>query len=628
MSYQIDSIFQILNPDNTLYANRFLAHAIGMAETIIYSALISKFTYYSGKGMVTEDGWFYSTVYDLQESTTYGEKPQKSAVKHLVDCGLIEVKVMGLPARRYFRICNCFDRLNEFIRKGSENAKEIVEKHKSKNAEKSQISKMAYHSSSSQMAELENPLENHAESPEHSSSSQTAELLPPIEQNKQLPSGETGSDLSAEHIYNHNLKKRNFMNHNLINPPTQKTEKREYNFSDKIDMIDEIDFANAKKIVESQIGEYTYSEELKELTEVMIWVYTTKEKYLRVRKQSVSIETVRERFHQLEEKHLRYVLECVESVGEPTHRFNYFLTSLYNAPLTIDAYYKQKSRTNKGKKRGIVHGDIIKEQEMQEIDKYLDLVNPFDVQDNSAKAYEHIKQQLGEIADTRQFEEFSKFVNAMHVVYTTVTPDIIINGTKMDTAHVKEQFKKLEKRHLSLAQKHEKECFTEYDCISVLYNVLEAEKKVRLQMNTLADSEEFRELIETMIFVYVTNKDKIFIYDSDISIEKIRERFCQLEEKHLRYVKKLKITGTSLCITYLYRALEDVKHSEERNSEPIEDYQEFIKRVFGKDTALNSEQKNSPSENVPISEENKSLTEIIRKKREKTNLNLKLKKIA
>ena len=57
MSYQLDSILQLLNPDNTMSANRLLAHAIGLCETIIYSALISKYTYYINKGMIDEGGY-------------------------------------------------------------------------------------------------------------------------------------------------------------------------------------------------------------------------------------------------------------------------------------------------------------------------------------------------------------------------------------------------------------------------------------------------------------------------------------------------------------------------------------------------------------------------------------------
>ncbi len=56
-AYNLSNVIQLLNPDNTISAHRMLAHAIGMTETIIYSALISKHTYYSQNGILL-DGSF------------------------------------------------------------------------------------------------------------------------------------------------------------------------------------------------------------------------------------------------------------------------------------------------------------------------------------------------------------------------------------------------------------------------------------------------------------------------------------------------------------------------------------------------------------------------------------------
>ena len=70
----INSILQLINPDNTITANRAFAHAIGMTETIIYSALISKYSYYESKEMLSDEKWFYCTAIDLQESTTFPPK--------------------------------------------------------------------------------------------------------------------------------------------------------------------------------------------------------------------------------------------------------------------------------------------------------------------------------------------------------------------------------------------------------------------------------------------------------------------------------------------------------------------------------------------------------------------------
>lgn len=113
------ALLQLINPDNTMSVNRYLAHSMGMAETIIYSALISKYTYYRDNGKAS-DGWFYSTIEDLQESTTYGRKIQTSAINKLVVYGLLEFKLMGMPAKRYFRLISDTDKLAALIEQGQE----------------------------------------------------------------------------------------------------------------------------------------------------------------------------------------------------------------------------------------------------------------------------------------------------------------------------------------------------------------------------------------------------------------------------------------------------------------------------------------------------------------------------
>ena len=81
MSYQLDSILQLLNPDNTMSANRLLAHAIGLCEAIIYSSSLEN--------------------------------------------NLIECKVKGIPAKRYFRISDNVQKLKSLLNKGVEITKKI-----------------------------------------------------------------------------------------------------------------------------------------------------------------------------------------------------------------------------------------------------------------------------------------------------------------------------------------------------------------------------------------------------------------------------------------------------------------------------------------------------------------------
>ena len=98
------AIFKLLNPDNTMSINRQLAHAIGLAEAVVYGALLSKYAYYDQHGLLTDGDWFYSTVEDLEESTALSARQQRRCIETLIKSGLIQCKVQGMPAKRYFCI--------------------------------------------------------------------------------------------------------------------------------------------------------------------------------------------------------------------------------------------------------------------------------------------------------------------------------------------------------------------------------------------------------------------------------------------------------------------------------------------------------------------------------------------
>lgn len=77
------AIFKLLNPDNTMSINRQLAHAIGLAEAVVYGALLSKYAYYDQHGLLTDGDWFYSTVEDLEESTALTARQQRRCIDTL-----------------------------------------------------------------------------------------------------------------------------------------------------------------------------------------------------------------------------------------------------------------------------------------------------------------------------------------------------------------------------------------------------------------------------------------------------------------------------------------------------------------------------------------------------------------
>ena len=84
--------------------NKTLAKKIGLHESIFLGEIISEYDYWNKMHSLTDDGYFYSTVENVMEATTLSDYQQRSIIKHLVELKIIDVRVAGMPAKRYFRI--------------------------------------------------------------------------------------------------------------------------------------------------------------------------------------------------------------------------------------------------------------------------------------------------------------------------------------------------------------------------------------------------------------------------------------------------------------------------------------------------------------------------------------------
>lgn len=149
----MNPFYLVLNPDNTISFNRPLAHAIGLSETILYGALVAKWYYYSERDMLDEDGWFYSTVPDLQESTSLSEKQQKRCIKTLIDLELIKCETRGMPARRSFYLIDNYEKIVDLIERG----KVISEEIKPAAYEKNQLKVLAREERKTNVESVETP---------------------------------------------------------------------------------------------------------------------------------------------------------------------------------------------------------------------------------------------------------------------------------------------------------------------------------------------------------------------------------------------------------------------------------------------------------------------------------------
>lgn len=295
----MDELFKLLNPDNTVTINRPLAHALGTNEAIIYSALIAKQAYYEQREMLDSEGWFYSTVSDLEESTALTKRQQSYSVKSLVEAGLIESEKRGMPARRCFRVVENVELLKSYIKKGT-----------------------------AKMFEL-NPIAHKSNENVFTGCDKT------VQQVETNPSDK--SEQNVAYTYNPNNKSK-------IKNPNQSI------FPDWIDRIDNStkgycsseERAEYLQLIHNNI-EYDYQaekEKVDELVEIMLDVICSKRDTVRVNGEDLPSEIVKSRFLKLDSSHIDYVLTSLKKNTSEVHNIRaYLITALYNAPTTIDSYY-------------------------------------------------------------------------------------------------------------------------------------------------------------------------------------------------------------------------------------------------------------------------------------------------
>ena len=295
-------ILERLNPTNTGSYNRPIAHALGLGAAEVYSALISKYEYYYKHNMLDEEGFFYSTIADLQESTSMGKCQQSNAIKVLTDAGLVEVCRRGMPAKRYFRVRDEVELLDKFLKHG----KEII-------------------------AEL-NPIAQ-------------------LDDNRQTCCTETEQQVGG---FSDNKLAQNepyTINPNIIKSKENNPNQSIHGVADMIDMMDnstEIVSADKRsdylelirENIEYDCFDKREQEKVDELIQIMLDVVCSSQSTVRVHGEDLPHDVVKSRFLKLNHEHIEYVLLSLKrNTSDVKNIRAYLITTLYNAPTTIDSYY-------------------------------------------------------------------------------------------------------------------------------------------------------------------------------------------------------------------------------------------------------------------------------------------------
>ena len=295
-------ILERLNPTNTGSYNRPIAHALGLGAAVVYAALISKQVYYEQHDMLDEEGFFYSTIADLQESTSMGKCQQSNAIKVLTDAGLVEVCRRGMPAKRYFRVRDDVELLDKFLKQG----KEII-------------------------AEL-NPIAQ-------------------LDDNRQTCCTETEQQVGGFFFFFLEQNEPYTINHNINKSKENNPNLSIHGSADVIDMMDnsaEIVSVEERKEylelirenIEYDCFEENEQEKVDELVEIMLDVVYSSQSTVRVHGEDLPHEVVKSRFLKLNHEHIEYVLLSLKrNTSDVKNIRAYLITTLYNAPTTKDAFF-------------------------------------------------------------------------------------------------------------------------------------------------------------------------------------------------------------------------------------------------------------------------------------------------
>lgn len=312
------AIFKLLNPDNTMSINRQLAHAIGLAEAVVYGALLSKYAYYDQHGLLTDGDWFYSTVEDLEESTALTARQQRRCIDTLIKSGLIQCKVQGMPAKRYFCINDDTDLLAGILSNGSK-------------------------SSCDKSAQLDGAVKQSESVTNGITESSTSDGGAPVmtkAHNLFYLNVTTCSNEKEEQDFtkppNCSIYKTKEIKPKLINPINQSEDiDKRSDYSRIIRDNTECDFLiqqNPEK-----------KETILELIDIIVDTVCSAKPTIRVNGEDIPHDIVKSVFLKLNSSHIEYVLDAMDNnISDVRNIRSYLITALYNSRLTLNSYWKSR----------------------------------------------------------------------------------------------------------------------------------------------------------------------------------------------------------------------------------------------------------------------------------------------
>ena len=97
------SVLHLLSATNFITVNRAVVKLVGLDAAVVLGEIASEYLYWEAHGGL-EDGYFYSTVENLEDRTCLTAYEQRVALSKMQTAGWIDVKKKGMPAKRFIKL--------------------------------------------------------------------------------------------------------------------------------------------------------------------------------------------------------------------------------------------------------------------------------------------------------------------------------------------------------------------------------------------------------------------------------------------------------------------------------------------------------------------------------------------
>lgn len=97
-------LFSFIKQEAYFTVNYKLVKHIGLNPSIFFGEICNEFKYYYEKNLLINDDWFFATTDKIQNRIGFSKFLQSNCIKILQDCKILEMKIMGIPAKKHFKI--------------------------------------------------------------------------------------------------------------------------------------------------------------------------------------------------------------------------------------------------------------------------------------------------------------------------------------------------------------------------------------------------------------------------------------------------------------------------------------------------------------------------------------------